>query len=262
MSPPRKSPRPCRRPRGSGGRGVPPPISRTPCVSKTEPAASHRPPLGTGKPAQAAAQGKQPPAGDAKQGGSREKAPQAPLCRAKREPHRGVPHGAAGRHAAGARQGQAPPRAQQPTRPHADHKEPSHEGGRAGTSAGRYEKQGGTECGSPAPAGGGRFRKPPSRGRPTSPSRRRGRRSREGRGTSPEQRGGRASPARGTSRGRVRPRVFHPDIIHHRGCLPRVSAPASAGARAVKHLITLGEAGISFCETKKSRPVSTDTGFQ
>lgn len=249
MSPPRKPPRPCRRPRGSGGRGVPPPISRAPRVSKNDPAASHRPPLGTGKPAQAAAQGKQPPAGDAKQGGSREKAPQAPLCRAKREPHRGAPHGAAERPPQEPDKGNAPEGHDQPTRPHADHKEPSHEGGRAGTSAGRYEKQGNAQRGASATAGPRGERGAGSRGRRTSPSRRRGRRSREGRGTSPEQRGGRASPARGTSRGRARPRVFHPDIIHHRGWLPRVSAPASAGARAVKHLITLGEAVTFFCET-------------
>lgn len=40
-----------------------------------------------------------------------------PLCRAKREPRRGVPAGAADAPAAGARQGQPPHRAEKPTRP-------------------------------------------------------------------------------------------------------------------------------------------------
>lgn len=64
-----------------------------------------------GKPRRAGDEGKRPAPLLAKHRASRKKTREAtPLCRAKREPRRGVPSGAAAAPAAGARQGQPPPR--------------------------------------------------------------------------------------------------------------------------------------------------------
>lgn len=249
MSPPRKSPRPCRRPRGSGGRGVPPPISRAPRVSQdVTRAAGIRDAGAGGKPRKPARGGKPLQTRHATQRASRQKAERSDNRCAERSesPDQGACPLARRRD-----RRRSPTRATRPKGTTSPHDRTPTTRSRATKGAGQAQAH---EDMKQAAARRAKNRQRDHRGaaataRPNGAKREPPRARGGGEGGWVGKRGGRARPARGTSRGHARPRVFHPLIIHHRGWLPRVREPAPAGARTVKHLITLGEAGIIFCET-------------
>lgn len=161
MSPPRRSPRPCRRPRGSRGAGRSAPrmidnVLSHRAIGAHECGANHVRLRTWGNPQECEPQHHAVAEKNKK-----------PLCRAKREPPRGAPPGAAGQHAAGARQGQARASGQQHTRPHDPPNRPQDDEGSPSTARRDMRREPRLRAHATAPAGGGRFRKPPSRGRPT-----------------------------------------------------------------------------------------------